>query len=460
MSDEPPRAVADAPARPSSEKPADRDTTPEQPNGTGMSCASGDADHALIGPLAANAAPVANTIVPPPRSSSRGPSTEQLRRTPSKSTDPAEPGSAPDTDAEPKKKRSFLNIPRSNSQSNEEQTPTGTGLSGATVADSESIGRGSKRSFLGKRRAGSTASSKRSNQPAASEKADQPPPVPSTDHRDAPTSSKARKSGGLLSCLPCFAPRDVRPAGEETPPENAKEAGKVKPGRTKQSTPVKKHDPTAESSTADSKEPLDEKAAGDAYGVDRLEKPHGDGTTERPSSDAPPKIVTRTSSKKQSAEQPLPPLPNQPGTLQTGHPQISIQTPTPGTTPVQPRPSHEQEQIIHDRTQEQEEIDQDIEMKDVPLASNEVRHEGDDSSSEAKNEIPPKVDLPPPPPLEQRQNAVRDQTSDSTMSEAQPKFLLGPIRPEFKGKKCLVLDLDETLVHSSFKVRHSLSFAI
>jgi RNA polymerase II subunit A small phosphatase-like protein len=32
------------------------------------------------------------------------------------------------------------------------------------------------------------------------------------------------------------------------------------------------------------------------------------------------------------------------------------------------------------------------------------------------------------------------------------KYLLPPQAPEFKGKKCLVLDLDETLVHSSFKV--------
>lgn len=29
--------------------------------------------------------------------------------------------------------------------------------------------------------------------------------------------------------------------------------------------------------------------------------------------------------------------------------------------------------------------------------------------------------------------------------------LLPPMKPEHKGKKCLVLDLDETLVHSSFK---------
>lgn len=318
------------------------------------------------------------------------------------------------------------------------------------MADSESVGRGSKRSFLGKRRAGSVASSKRSQQPATSEKVEQPPPVPSMEHREGSAKSKTRKAGGLLSCLPCFAPRDARATGEEAP-ENVKQAGKAKPVRTSQPTPVKKPDTTAaESSTADSKEPLDEKAASETYGA---EKPsHGDGTTERPSHETPPKIVTRSSSKKQSPDQPLPPLPDQAGTLQTGHPQINIQTPTPGTTPVQPRPSHEQQQIIHDRTDAQEEKDQDIEMKDVPLASTDVRHEGDESSSETQNEIPPKVDLPPPPPLEQRQNAVRDQTSETSLSEPQQKYLLGPIRPEFKGKKCLVLDLDETLVHSSFKV--------
>jgi RNA polymerase II subunit A small phosphatase-like protein len=32
-----------------------------------------------------------------------------------------------------------------------------------------------------------------------------------------------------------------------------------------------------------------------------------------------------------------------------------------------------------------------------------------------------------------------------------PKALLPPISPEHAGRKCLVLDLDETLVHSSFK---------
>ncbi|KAL1606557.1 hypothetical protein SLS60_003962 [Paraconiothyrium brasiliense] len=420
MSHEPSnQAPADASEQPSLAKPTATDVTPQHANGT------------------------APSITAPPQEG------DNLQRTTSKTIDGAE-ASAPDN--QPKKKRSFLNIPRSNSQSNEEQTPTGTGLSGATVADSESIGRGSKRSFLGKRRAGSTASSKRSQHAVASEKADPPPPIPAAENREGSTRSKAKKSGGLLSCLPCFAPKDATPAGETT--ENVKKVEKAPPSRNSQ--PVHKGDPT-ESSTADSKEPLDEKSAGETLGAGR-EGIHSDGTADTPSHDGPPKIVTRSSSKKQ-AETPLPPLPNQPGTLQTG-PAISVQGPTPGTTPVQPRPSHEQQQIIHDRTESQEEKDQDIEMNDVPLASTEVRHEGDEASSDAQNDVPPKVDLPPPPPLEQRQIAVHNQTSDISMSEPQQKYLLGPIRPEFKGKKCLVLDLDETLVHSSFKILAQADFTI
>ncbi|KAG0257703.1 hypothetical protein BGZ95_005153, partial [Linnemannia exigua] len=40
----------------------------------------------------------------------------------------------------------------------------------------------------------------------------------------------------------------------------------------------------------------------------------------------------------------------------------------------------------------------------------------------------------------------------SNSQEIEPPGLLGPIAPEHLGRKCLVLDLDETLVHSSFKL--------
>jgi RNA polymerase II subunit A small phosphatase-like protein len=91
-------------------------------------------------------------------------------------------------------------------------------------------------------------------------------------------------------------------------------------------------------------------------------------------------------------------------------------------------------------------------MKDVPLSTNDVHQEGEDPNAEDPHPEHQKVDLPPPPPLEQRQNVVQSQTSEVSEASEPQKYLLGPIAPRFKGKKCLVLDLDETLVHSSFKV--------
>ncbi|CAB5200044.1 NIF-domain-containing protein [Rhizophagus irregularis] len=44
--------------------------------------------------------------------------------------------------------------------------------------------------------------------------------------------------------------------------------------------------------------------------------------------------------------------------------------------------------------------------------------------------------------------------------EVENKWLLGPIGPEHIGRKCLVLDLDETLVHSSFKLIHQADFVV
>lgn len=40
----------------------------------------------------------------------------------------------------------------------------------------------------------------------------------------------------------------------------------------------------------------------------------------------------------------------------------------------------------------------------------------------------------------------------SSYSIGSPRYLLPPIRHQDMHKKCMVIDLDETLVHSSFKV--------
>lgn len=60
--------------------------------------------------------------------------------------------------------------------------------------------------------------------------------------------------------------------------------------------------------------------------------------------------------------------------------------------------------------------------------------------------------IPPPPETEEEQKDeteldVTELPEESTIES----FLLPPQSPEYLGRKCLVLDLDETLVHSSFK---------
>ncbi|CAG8674523.1 12493_t:CDS:2 [Funneliformis caledonium] len=46
------------------------------------------------------------------------------------------------------------------------------------------------------------------------------------------------------------------------------------------------------------------------------------------------------------------------------------------------------------------------------------------------------------------------------IEEVERKWLLDPIGSEHTGRKCLVLDLDETLVHSSFKMIHQADFVV
>lgn len=365
------------------------------------------------------------------------------------------------TSAAAEGKQPLLDVPAA---ANDSQSPSGTGLSGVTAADAESVqgSKHSKRSFMGKRRAASTASSKRSGQPSNHpDKSAQAPPMPAAPaaNREGSTRSKARKTGGFLSCLPCFAPKDIPEEG--TPLQNVKPTEKIPEGRTSQSTPVRKQYPVAaaESSTADSKDPIDEKVPTETFGSGAVGKSRsgGDGAVEptKPSQpDSPPQIVTRSSSKKQPAPETFQPIvPVQPGLLQTDHPAINVQNPTPGTTPVVPsRPSEEQQRIIEDQTEEQKQLDADIEMKDVPISIRDVHQEGEEEAVPDATPDHHKIDLPPPPPLDERQHAIQKQTSElSDVSEPQ-KYLLGPIEPRFKGKKCLVLDLDETLVHSSFKV--------
>ncbi|KAK0659589.1 putative phosphatase PSR2 [Lasiodiplodia hormozganensis] len=374
---------------------------------------------------------------------------------------------------EPKRKPSFLDVPHSSSQTNEEAAASGSGLSGATASDgAESVGRGSKRSFLGKRRAGSTASSKRSQKAraATSEKAPENAQAVGAAG-SAPQVQPKKKSGVsrillILNC--CGVPEKGNVVGQEESPEAPKKATKLRSVRKQSapSTPAKKDVSAAESSVADSKDPIEEKAAKSAEAggpVKDVEKQplSGDASADKP---AP-------SQEKKPLDQPLPPVPKTDRLDTSAAAEDGLQVNVQAPTPVVPS----EEQAIADRTPEQEARDADIEMTDagpsIPIAANEVPMAEEESGEAVQQDAATaKIDLPPPPPLVDRQaqtapptgSAPQSQDSSLAVTPAEPqqKWLLPPIRPEFKGKKCLVLDLDETLVHSSFKILHQADFTI
>ena len=111
------------------------------------------------------------------------------------------------------------------------------------------------------------------------------------------------------------------------------------------------------------------------------------------------------------------------------------------------------EKIINDRTPQQEAIDTEIEMAEAPQLDQATI---DESGGAEETKADPSPPLPPPPPITPRRHDSSsrqpDRSTQTNGPSEQQKWLLPPIRQEHKGRKCLVLDLDETLVHSSFKV--------
>jgi RNA polymerase II subunit A small phosphatase-like protein len=136
-------------------------------------------------------------------------------------------------------------------------------------------------------------------------------------------------------------------------------------------------------------------------------------------------------------------------------PAVEVQPPTPvaGAIATEDIP-------IADRTQAQKAQDDNLELVDsgpkVPLSEHEA--EQITHQKQPEPEVAQAPTLPPPPPLADRN--VDGSVNSREGSDSVQKWLLPPMRPEHRGRKCLVLDLDETLVHSSFKVRHVMRWRI
>jgi len=297
----------------------------------------------------------------------------------------------------------------------------------------------------------------------------------STSAAGSPTTStdktKKKPRGGLLACLNCFAPKDTG-AHEDDTEEAAKRTTRInKAPRTAQTAPVQKAEPSAaDTSTADSKDAVEEKDTGGMG--------HASGAVlSAPSQDMRPD-VTRDNVSAQPLDgldggapqttsfqdtQPIDTTPapvQHPPRLDTNiaTPLITTQGPTPVGSPDE-RISPEAASQISDRTSEQEVKDAEIEDKPaaVPMTPAEATEIQQQDEKRASMDIDPTTAAVVPGSTAaatamDRGAAQPEPDIAPPQPEPEKVRLLPPIRPEFVGKKCLVLDLDETLVHSSFKV--------
>ena len=364
------------------------------------------------------------------------------------------------------------NIPARSSSNPNKQPSSASPISGTISGDQAQVSEVEPKGVINLGvRSGSVASSKRLRKGQRT--------TPSTPNDIlAPSAEKPRKRGvskflSFLNC--CSAPEDANTVETDNQAIPTKKAKGFQSIRNRQATPAVK--PSADSSTGESKEPADENIGGPPYSeLTPAAKPtmlsprSGKETvhTEKsPSTESSGQALDENeeATHPEPRNQPLPPLPV--SSKPASHDELSekIQPVLPSTIskaePPEPSKSLPSDQNVvvqdmasNDRPPKEEKIDGDVPMVDAPPIVHIPEQQA--KNPEPKDDSQPHVNLPPPPPRNNQDRAAtglgRSPSSAATPNEKQ-QWLLPPLQPRFKGKKCLVLDLDETLVHSSFKVR-------
>ncbi|RYP16569.1 hypothetical protein DL765_005030 [Monosporascus sp. GIB2] len=332
-----------------------------------------------------------------------------------------------------KRGRGLLNVPSKASSQQVQSSSATTGLSGATANEHrDSIGghsKESKSSRLGRRRNGSV-SSNRSGAGAA--------PASSTSQPNSSAGGpQRRKKGGLLALLGCCGVPDNAnglEGGEDPLPSHKLDRIPQRPLTSSRRTITPSEQTTASKTQLQEKEketqPEVQPLSGPAHDIPKPAQP-----TPAPAAYDQDRVA--------EAEQPT-------TTASAPGPSITVNPPV--------AEQREKEQAAEAATKE-EDSDVDMPDADVAAATSQPAEEPVDTADEQLSKpmsAPPPGPIPiaPAPPITQGERSIASE-------EGEPqKFLLPPVEPHLKGRKCLVLDLDETLVHSSFKILHQADFTI
>lgn len=223
--------------------------------------------------------------------------------------------------------------------------------------------------------------------------------------------AQRKKKGGLLSLFCCGVPDDANVVNEPSDVPSHK-VEKLPPRPTTASRRAQ----TPSEQTGTSKTQLQEK--------DTLQ-------SQNPADQSKAKRSSGATTQDQStlAEE------SKPSTLIGTAPTVTVDPPLPEAT--NPGPAHETP--VND-------VDGDTAMPDAVAT--------DATEPVQPAETSNLLHFPAAPPIPAASSPPHDAEGGLVTAPDQPQqeWLLPPIQPQLKGRKCLVLDLDETLVHSSFKV--------
>ncbi|KAJ5823988.1 Dullard phosphatase domain eukaryotic [Penicillium robsamsonii] len=339
----------------------------------------------------------------------------------------------------PKKRHLLIPIPsRRSSRASKKQ---GSEKSDEAAQDEPSR-RSSKVSILRSKRDHSRASSRRSRQTQDGVNAEESKEA-STMPDDSPSKPQQKKGPSkLLAFLGCCSSSDVD-ADDTTLP--AKKTTMRPPAPNRLPTPNKTEAPTADSSTVESTEPyLDEKAnstvSADQPGEEDRNAPV-QAATASVQSEGPSAVATqpKVSAQKDQTNDVTPPA-------QTG---IVV-----GSVPEVEADAAKADVSTQDWEGQSTSTTEDLTSASTSAMPKNFGTDGQEEVTSQETKLPVVIP-PPPPPLPPAPPAPARGHYEDTGHPLLPAPL-----PHLSDRKCLVLDLDETLVHSSFKVLERADFTI